>query len=153
MTYRLFLAVIALAVTITPARAQTNVQALGLIPRPQSIATTSEKVDVSGKPDITGGPFPAAAAHLSKQLHGVTPARIGGNVPPLGIRFASVSGLAADAYRIDVNANGITLRASTKAGAFYATQTLLQLLTEVGLQQVVGADVDAHTDVVAPAPP
>ena len=133
MTYRLFLAVIALAVTITPARAQTNVQALGLIPRPQSISTTSEKVDVSGKPDITGGPFPAAAGHLSKQLHGVTPAKNVGNVPPLGIRYESASGLAPDAYRIDVNVNGITLRASTESGAFYGTQTLLQLLTEPGM--------------------
>ena len=133
MTYRLFLAVIALAVTITPARAQTNVQALGLIPRPQSISTTSEKVDVSGKPDITGGPFPAAAAHLAKQLRGVIPAKIVGNVPPLGIRYESAPGLAPDAYRIDINANGITLRASMEAGAFYATQTLLQLLTEPGM--------------------
>jgi hexosaminidase len=132
MTNRLLFAAIAFVLIAHPARAQTNIQALGLIPRPQSISTTSEKVDVSGKADITGGPFPAAAAHLAKQLHAVTPAKSGGNVPPLGIRYEMTSGLAQDAYRIDVNANGITLRASTESGAFYATQTLLQLLTEPG---------------------
>jgi hexosaminidase len=133
MTHRLFLAAIAFVLIAQPIRAQTNIQALGLIPRPQSISTTSEKVDVSGKADITGGPFPAAAAHLAKQLHGVTPAKSGGNVPPLGIRYESESGLAPDAYRIDVRASGIVLTASKESGAFYATQTLLQLLTEQGM--------------------
>ena len=105
MTHRLLFAAIAFVLIAQPIRAQTNIQALGLIPRPQSISTTSEKVDVSGKPDITGGPFPAAAAHLAKQLHGVIRTKMVGNVPLLGIRYEMTSGLAPDAYRIDVNAN------------------------------------------------
>ena len=136
MSYRLFLAVIAIFVTIHAAQAQSDVQKLGLIPRPQSIATTSETVDVSGAPDIQGGPFPAAAAHLAKQLQNITPAKHVATVPPLGIRYEMGSGLAPDAYRIEININGITLRASTESGAFYGTQTLLQLLTEPGTGKV-----------------
>ena len=132
MTYRLILVAIALTLCKCPAHAQADVQTLGLIPRPQSISLTSEKVDVSGKPDISGGPFPAAAAHLAKQLQGVSPAKSDENVPPLGIRFVSTRGTGTDAYRIDVNASGIIVKASAESGAFYATQTLLQLLTEPG---------------------
>jgi len=94
MTNRLILAAITLMLCAHSARAQANVQQLGLIPRPQTISTTSEKVDVSGKPDISGGPFPAAAAHLAKQLHGVSSSRNFGNVPPLGIHYVSAGGLA-----------------------------------------------------------
>jgi len=136
MTYRLFLAVIAIFVTIHSAQAQSDVQKLGLIPRPQSISTTSEKVDVSGAPDIQGGPLPAAAAYLSRQLQNIAPAKHVATVPPLGIRYERLSGLAPDAYRIDVNVNGIMLRASTESGAFYGTQTLLQLLTEPAIGKV-----------------
>ena len=132
MTHQLLFAAIAFVLCAHSARAQATVQQLGLIPRPQTISTTSEKVDVSGKPDILGGPFSAAAAQLAKQLHGVTPGKNGGIVPPLGIRYEVTSRLAPDAYRIDVRANGIVVQASAESGAFYATQTLLQLLTEPG---------------------
>lgn len=132
MTNRLLFTVIAFVLCAHSARAQENVQQLGLIPRPQTISTTSEKVDVSGKPDISVGPFPAAAAYFAKQLQGVSPAKSDENVPPLGIRFVSTRGTGTDAYRIDVSASGIVVKASAESGAFYATQTLLQLLTEPG---------------------
>jgi len=130
MTLRLFFTVIVVFVTIHSAQAQFDIQKLGLIPRPKSITKTSGTFYVSGAPDIHGGSFPAAAAHLARQLENVASVKRVGGVPPLGIRYEFGAGLAPDAYSIDVNASGITLCASTETGAFYATQTLLQLLTE-----------------------
>jgi len=130
MTYRLLFAAIAFVLIAQPIRAQTSVQALGLIPRPQSVSTTSEKVDISGTPDITGGSFPASAAQLANKLQHLEDTKSTQKVPPVGIRFEKVGGLAPDAYGIDVTANGITLKASSETGAFYAVQTLLQLMTE-----------------------
>ena len=136
MTLRLFFTVIIVFVTIHSAQAQSDTQKLGLIPRPQSITKISGTFDVSGAPDIHGGSFPAAAAHLARQLENIAPVKRVAGVPPLGIRYEMGTGLAPDAYGIDVNENGITLRASTESGAFYGTQTLLQLLSEPAIGDV-----------------
>ncbi|AMW04531.1 beta-N-acetylhexosaminidase [Gemmatimonas phototrophica] len=45
-----------------------------------------------------------------------------------GIVLRQVKGLAADAYRLDVTARGIVAEASTPSGAFYALETVKQLL-------------------------
>ncbi len=130
MNVRLFCVAVVSLLAISASQAQTTVQNFGLIPRPQSISLRSGILDVCGAPDIDGGLFPDAAALLARGLQKVTTPLAGTKVPLLGIRYERKAGLAPDAYCIDVNENGITLRASTETGAFYATQTLLQLLTE-----------------------
>jgi hexosaminidase len=45
-----------------------------------------------------------------------------------GIRLQQVPGLESEAYRLDVTPTGITVQASAPAGAFYALETVKQLL-------------------------
>lgn len=46
------------------------------------------------------------------------------------IHFVKADGLAAEGYQLKVTANGVTITASTAAGAYYGAQTLLQLVKD-----------------------
>jgi hexosaminidase len=83
-------------------------------------------------PDLEG-----VAAWLARKLSTVYGLGLSSEVtseergPPVGILFSSKDANAAlgpEGYELDVGPDGIRVSASTSAGAFYATQTLRQLL-------------------------
>ncbi|HYI08872.1 MAG TPA: beta-N-acetylhexosaminidase [Thermoanaerobaculia bacterium] len=73
----------------------------------------------------TDGAFVNAAANLQRRLPrslATRPVEHGGNVS-----FESLPALPEEAYRLTVMREGVTIEASSPAGALYATETLLQL--------------------------
>ena len=75
---------------------------------------------------IADAPFTNEAALLAGEIHLPTTAAAKGN--RIRLTTQGAAGLGAEAYRLEVTAQGATIHALTPAGAFYGSQTLVQLL-------------------------
>lgn len=109
-----------------------------LVPRPVSMdlhdaafAFTSATV-VHAESGPLAGAARLLAAHVGRALgQDPLPTVVGGEPPPGAVSFRSntaYTGLGDEGYHLSVAADGITVRAGSAAGAFYAAQTLRQLL-------------------------
>ena len=63
---------------------------------------------------VTGYPVPLGTARVGTSLNTIT--------------FARDDSLESEGYRLDVTPEGVRVRAATDAGAFYAVQTIMQML-------------------------
>ncbi|MGN7860641.1 beta-N-acetylhexosaminidase [Microbacterium sp. 22303] len=61
----------------------------------------------------------------------------------VGVRLTVAEDLPAEAYRLDVDANGIGISGGDEAGVFYGAQALLQLLPERVFRSAAVADVES----------
>lgn len=102
---------------------------LGLIPRPQGLVIGRGTLDTSGILVIDKLRFSGASTWLAKRMLGVAPLtnRVGSNVH---VSFREGSIEEPNGYVLDVNPGGIIVTAASETGAFYAAQTIYQLLTQ-----------------------
>ncbi len=118
---------------IAPASGATSIavipQPVRLVSRPGRFAVTPRTVIWADAPSVP------TARQLARYLEPATGftfvVRTTGAPPPNAIALrhdASLRRLGPEGYTVDVSRTGVTLRASSAAGLFYATQTLRQLL-------------------------
>lgn len=110
---------------------------LAIIPRPVSLARGSGSFALTGRTVISADRGDSAvAARFARSIASATgfalPVRIG--KAPSGNRIvfqraAPDTALGDEGYRLDVKPSVVTITASAPAGAFYATQTIRQLLS------------------------
>lgn len=94
-----------------------------LIPWPAKIARRDGSFTLAGNTTIQADDaFAAEATKLAAALS----IQLG---PGSGIALKKVAGLAAEGYTLEVTPKGITISATTPAGAFYGGQTLRQLVS------------------------
>lgn len=112
-----------------PIRAQIMSLQIPVIPAPSDVNMRFGACVISSDTPICADTaFRNAAATLSALLSASMPVRL--DAPPgMAIRFErSDPGIGAEAYQLTIAASGIVIRASSDAGAFYAVQTLRQML-------------------------
>lgn len=123
--------------TVLVAFAQTNNNAVALIPQPVSLVTKTGQFVLPSKVIIVADNN-AAVKRLSDRLANVITTATGKtavvqttkSTTPNTIRLSLSYGklIPAEGYKLNVSSTGVLLEASTPAGLFYGTQTLLQLL-------------------------
>ena len=149
--------VVAAIVGMSPSRAhaQGNDAAanIAVIPRPQSVVAATGKFTLSPRTTIWSDKADSAVARrFARNLAPATamelPMRIGTSATGNRIVFRRASSrdttLGAEGYRLDVRPGVVTITSSAPAGAFYATQTLRQLLppTSTATAPVSASTVD-----------
>jgi hexosaminidase len=110
---------------------------LAIIPRPVSLTRGSGNFTLSGRTVIsTDRGDSAVAARFARSIASATgfalPVRIGSATSGNRIVFqraARDTTLGDEGYRLDVKPSVVTITANAPAGAFYATQTIRQLLS------------------------
>jgi hexosaminidase len=134
----LWIATAALVTGVATAAAQTSETALSVIPRPARMTRgTSAFVLMPGTVVVTDRAtrqvghqlvaWLAPATGFRLAVAGAVPA--GGAARVVSLRLdPSLARLGDEGYRLSVTRTGITIRAFRPAGAFYAVQTLRQLL-------------------------
>jgi len=96
-----------------------------LLPQVKSITPGTGRLDCAGGLGMDpGGPY----ASLSPFLAAYVPRRDGRTAAP--VTFITDAALSAEAYRLDVAKDGVRIAAATRKGAFYALQTLRQLVQD-----------------------
>lgn len=128
-----------LAVTASELPAQgataggTNLEATyAVIPRPSVLTPASGRFVITATtPVYTASEFRRVARRFVRDIGGamgfdlpIADRRRGGG----GITLRRVPGIPREGYRLDVTATGIVVQASDSAGAFYALETVKQLL-------------------------
>jgi hexosaminidase len=103
-----------------------------MIPQPDTFGFSPEV------PLIADGKLSKVAEHFNQQFAKATGFRLGATKPTdakTGAKHAvrmklskDVAKLGAEGYRLEINQNEVLITASAPAGAFYATQSLMQLL-------------------------
>ena len=112
-----------------------------VIPRPSSLTPRAGEFRLTSQTSIVAdSAFAAVASRFARDLIGPTgfiiPVRVASSTASRQasareirmIRDASLTTLGAEGYRLDVQPTGVTIRATQPAGAFYALQTIRQLL-------------------------
>ena len=136
---RVFVLAAILVVSLSRAQAQGNdlAASVAVIPRPQSVVTAPGRFTLSPRTTIWSDKADSAVARsFARSLAPGTamelPLRIGTSATGNRILFRRAASrdttLGAEGYRLDVRPGVVTITSSAPAGAFYATQTLLQLL-------------------------
>ena len=151
MRLPLWISTAALGAAVAPAAAQTNEAALSVIPRParmtqasgaftlapQTVVVTDRATRRVGQ-QLADWLAPATGYRLT--VAGATPP--GGATRVVSMRLdSSLARLGEEGYRLSVRPTGITIRAFRPAGAFYAVQTLRQLLPAASFREAPGAGV------------
>lgn len=106
--------------------------AYAVVPRPSVLTPKSGRFTITFKTAIQASPaFRRVAHRFARDLANptgldltVTPS----GPRPTGIAIRQVPGLGEEAYRLDVTPAGIVVEASEEAGAFYALETVKQLM-------------------------
>ncbi|GAB5452480.1 MAG: beta-N-acetylhexosaminidase [Halioglobus sp.] len=131
---RVFLAVCLLASLALSAGAQpttTQLSPLSLVPLPVQTNVSEGGFVLTGDAAISAPAELARAIESTRLLLGPATGYAFGEAMREGeaqITFLYEPELAAEAYRLDVSSAGVRITASSEAGAFYALQTLRQLL-------------------------
>jgi len=139
ITYRTLFATVAFAIPLAELGAQTNTLAasISIIPRPDSLVAGRGSFTLTSRTTIWSDRADSAVARrFARSLAPATaldlPVRIGTSSSGNRIVFRRASArdttLGPEGYRLNVQPGVVTITSSAQAGAFYATQTLLQLL-------------------------
>ena len=135
--------------TRATAIAQTS-DGVSVIPRPQSVVSRHGSFTLTARTSIwTDRADSAVARRFSRSLAEATgfdlPVRVGTSALGNRILFRRVAArdtaVGREGYRLDVRPGVVTITTATPAGAFYATQTLRQLLPPAILRSALVADV------------
>ncbi len=112
-----------------PLRAQSRTTSLPVLPAPVAVTMQAgECVIFRGTPVFADPLFQHAAQSLAELISSAAPTPFEHRVVP-SIRFVlAPPGITGEAYHLRISAEGIVIRAGTDAGAYYAVQTLRQLL-------------------------
>lgn len=102
-----------------------------IVPRPAVITHGEGTLELTAATPVLTDHGLVRAAHLLRTALAAAfgpsgPALCVGGLP--AIRLRTDSTLAEEAYRLDVNRHGVLIEAAEHSGAFYAVQSLLQLL-------------------------
>ena len=123
-----------------PLRAQADAAArYAVIPRPAVLAPAAGQYTITFKTGIqSSAAFRRVAHRFARDLANptgldlaVTALPASGTGPAAastGIQLRQIDGLPSEGYRLDVSPRGIVVQASDEAGAFYALETVKQLL-------------------------
>ena len=132
--------VVALPLLAQTAAAQSlpDEASYAVIPRPSVLTPARGSFTITARtPIVSDAAFADVAHNFARDIEAATGFQLAvthGSTPTTGaIRLVRVSGATADTvgaegYRLDVTAGGVTVRAAQPAGAFYALETLRQLL-------------------------
>lgn len=109
-------------------------QHIGIIPQPNKVIANKGIFKIDNKTIITysSDQFGISATALADAIQNKTaskPQVKKGTASKNTIQLQLDTSLGAEAYRIVINDKSIVCQASTNAGMFYATQTLLQIIT------------------------
>ncbi len=100
---------------------------LNLIPWPAKVQPRAGQFSLDGKTVVMAdAPFTNEAARLASAIHLQTNAAAGKN--RIRLTTDGAEGLGEEAYRLEVDPQGVTIHARSAAGVFYGGQTLRQLL-------------------------
>ena len=102
-------------------------------PTPQSIERVTDDVAIPASVTVEGDVEATTRQVVEKALAG------GSGGGALKIRFSTDKGLSAEAYRIGVGSSEVSVSSADPAGAFYAAQTLRQLVRQ---GKLAGVEVD-----------
>ena len=122
------------AALVSCSRAEQKVTIPQIIPQPEHVQLLDGSFTISAETPlwVDGSPeFTRAAEFLSERFETVTgkPLRFAEAFPVSGgIYFMQADGYPAEGYQLRVESGRILIESSDGAGAFYALQTLLQLL-------------------------
>jgi hexosaminidase len=103
------------------------------MPRPAAVRPLPGSLDLARRPDISAPPRDAALARAVTQALASVPwpsqeRRETDDAHPAAIRVEAAADLTPEAYRLTITPAGVTIHAGGARGAFYAAQTLRQLL-------------------------
>ncbi len=136
-------------VQFTEAATFENLSSISIIPYPSEITAGEGKLAVSSLTAITypseetagyAGDFAAMLAKTSGTT--LTVKESGASAEAGEIWLTVDASLPAEGYTLTVNENGIEIKAATKAGFFYAIQTLKQLLPRDLFGNTLNSDAD-----------
>ena len=105
---------------------------INVIPYPNSVTLGEGSFSVSGAPvyydeTIDQGSSISAVGQFAERL-GVSAGTTSGSGEASGFNFLKDDSLAEEEYTLDVTADKVVVKASSRAGIFYAIQTIKQLL-------------------------
>jgi hexosaminidase len=143
--------------TPATATAGTSTAALAIVPKPRQITLDGSRLQLPARPTIAATPgadhYAVDALVAFLRTRGLQPATRSDAKAPADITIRSAAHIAMigrEGYRLDVTPAGITITANTGAGAFYAVQTLEQMLP---VSRASGNSVPGGTIVDWPAYP
>ena len=136
-------------VQFTEAATFENLSSISIIPYPSEITAGEGKLAVSSLTAITypseetAGYVSDFAAMLAKTSGTTLTVKESGASAEAGEIWLTVdASLPAEGYTLNVNENGVEIKAATKAGFFYAIQTLKQLLPRDLFGNTLNSDAD-----------
>lgn len=113
-------------------QAQTTQLYHGIIPLPQSIELIDDYLTIDKNIVMVNNPqFYLAVSEVENIVHDILKSELVKNDAPTGlinIQFLTDSTLETYGYKIEVNAKGITAYAKSEQGAFYAAQSIRQMI-------------------------
>lgn len=131
------------AVTETISAAVCLPEKYGIIPQPQSLKPGPGYFHITGRCSIGYGDdeFREVAEDFASQLRTVTPYSI--PVRRVGrIQICRVDSLALEEYGLSVTPSSVKISANSREGAFYAIQSLIQMLPPEFYAEKLRTDID-----------
>jgi hexosaminidase len=109
-----------------------NERLAALLPYPRSVRPGRGWFELTVQTAVRAGPGAAAAAAAVRRVLGRLPWPDAGDSEAAGgqVTVDLDPGLAGEAYRLQIGPGGVRISAGTAAGAFYAAQTMKQLLPD-----------------------
>jgi hexosaminidase len=105
-----------------------NDRLTGLVPRPAAVRPQPGTLALTAAPAIAGRD-PSLAAAITQALAPIPwPAQLSSQSEQAKLTIEPAPDLAPEAYRLAITPAGITVEVSGPPGAFYAAQTIRQLL-------------------------
>ncbi|MEV7012331.1 beta-N-acetylhexosaminidase [Streptosporangium sp. NPDC051022] len=107
-----------------------------LLPRPVTFETSPDSFTLSPRASVSGPAELVDAVRVALAVLDLRPA--GPEAEPGAIALTHDPSLGREAYTLEVTARGVRIAAGDRAGAFYAGQTLRQLLPDAAFRTVAG---------------
>ncbi|MCL3780944.1 beta-N-acetylhexosaminidase [Prolixibacteraceae bacterium JC049] len=102
---------------------------INIIPKPASVQTGTGFFKLDKKTSIYLGEFAVLEKQFLQEIDGETGLRLSvSEKATSGIQLHKIDGLAQEEYQLKVHKNAVEIKATSSAGAYYALQTLKQLI-------------------------